>query len=78
MIIGEENVIFRCFELNYLQKCPDFEEFQKKEKYCIVTLSLNSLYDVQLFELQVKDIFDAMQSQGIGYMLLIENLFDNI
>jgi hypothetical protein len=57
LTITQSSVLFRYFVLNYLQK-PNFDQFLKKEMYCVVTINRDSMYDPTIFEKKVKDVYD--------------------
>lgn len=68
---------FRYYELPFLQKGPEFEEFRKKQKYCLVTASRQCPYEANFFEKTIREIYlQSQEHTDIGYMVVIENLYD--
>ncbi|CAL6086452.1 Conserved_hypothetical protein [Hexamita inflata] len=79
MQVTKSGVVLRYFQLQYLQKPAQFDVFLQMQRYCVVTVSTNSLFDPIMFEKKIKDIYNLQQeNEQIGYMLIIENIFDEI
>lgn len=62
-----------------MQKEKQFDKFLAKDKFCLVTLSKTTIYEPFIFEAKVKKVYDQIQEHPeVGYMVVIENVFDDI
>lgn len=58
MQVTKSGVVLRYFQLQYLQKPAQFDVFLQMQRYCVVTVSTNSLFDPIMFEKKIKDIYN--------------------
>lgn len=77
LVVSKHKVLFRYYELKYLQQAEDPDDFLTKKRFCVVTLSAHSQYDANFFEKNVREVYlEAQAHPDVGYMVVVENLYD--